>query len=887
MLARYIKDNGLEDDELEASSPKKRRVFRDDSPLRFTPMIQAAVSSDAIGSATASLQARYAALYKTDQSILRKLPAEVKQLMKDLGTLNASQNTINSFLAFAPLPDDDSIPSDPGMASASARCVLTRAVEAANFMPDLFAQSLVLDIIKSSIQWQQAQNYIFLAEFLTRDLHKIADVIFDAHRRLEGLGDKTRHYADQHSAAFSTDYSSFASLVRHIVRYVRAAQSQKKNNRNKAKNRNSGKRSAPVLLDTEHEVDSLPPDLYGLLRGASSSRIPLAEIKGRPDSIQQVYKKAKTCFIDTIKEQLIYPYLREPTEDLLVDTSARKESLKDHLIIRGAVLQCLIDAFESESILASPTISPLIENPVKFFAQNLREPHRLALHITRDPDEALKPLREFLAEAVTDEAREAAEDIGDFINHHYLELERGRAVADDEYYRGILPDKGIGSSGRAGNRGLGDNIQLTADNILADDTSPHYDVLAVLLREGLNKRRGLDPAIESLSNCLSGLRPKDGRENIANFSDPDRWDPVRFENRTAKLLTLKIPPKKLTSPKGLSNLLTFAGTGQGVKTEGFLKLSNPTTSGGSHTFFSESVESCTKMFTSAIQKNLATLSSSHRSKVPSHVTYDDAAADEKYSKYRGMIQISNGGIYGTWNQWLSLRPTRRFRVVDGFSTRVELAKMSIPEKLKLYWNPAVDKAWVEFLGPGLKGKDPKKYKGILQTWGRGLSFINGLNIDGFKTGLTPLQTVNAMAFGSLIKSATLEEMAGWIWNNWTLGAFRGLQALGFVLLSYKAVLVALTVVYNHLDDHLGEADRKELGFDRFGVIVVEHLLCKVVRWKTGIVGMTDWVKEAVRVGSWKEDRSDFDAFPIPVSEVALERIERVLSEVQVRLSTHP
>lgn len=109
----------------------------------------------------------------------------------------------------------------------------------------------------------------------------------------------------------------------------------------------------------------------------------------------------------------------------------------------------------------------------------------------------------------------AAKDVANFINHHYSKLGRGHPVSDNEYHHRTIPERRLGSCGRSSNCGLGKNIKLTTDNILADAASPNYDVLAVILWEDLNKRQGLKPAVE-----------------------------------------------KLTSPKGLSNLLTFAGTGQ-------------------------------------------------------------------------------------------------------------------------------------------------------------------------------------------------------------------------------------------------------------------------------------------------------------------------------------
>src|ERR1700733_11360888 len=64
------------------------------------------------------------------------------------------------------------------------------------------------------------------------------------------------------------------------------------------------------------------------------------------------------------------------------------------------------------------------------------------------------------------------------------------------------------------------------------------------------------------------------------------------------------------------------------------------------------------------------------------------------------------------------------------------------------------------------------------------------------------------------------------------GAHRGLVEMGFNVSSLDRLHLALKCIIQHFEDHLSDDDRSVLGFDLgYGVIFVEHVLCKIVRWK--------------------------------------------------------
>jgi len=122
----------------------------------------------------------------------------------------------------------------------------------------------------------------------------------------------------------------------------------------------------------------------------------------------------------------------------------------------------------------------------------------------------------------------------------------------------------------------------------------------------------------------------------------------------------------------------------------------------------------------------------------------------------------------------------------------------------------------------------------------------------------------------------------WISQNRNLGAFAGLQQLGFNL-SWEAkgkkneiwlpwIKSAFQCIYDHLDMHLTDLDKKEL---RFGVIFVEHLLCKVGRWesrfrKNSTMSLASIGQDAQQSSlTWVPGANVMDntgqAFPIPLT----------------------
>ncbi|KAK0463167.1 uncharacterized protein EV420DRAFT_1264740 [Desarmillaria tabescens] len=114
-------------------------------------------------------------------------------------------------------------------------------------------------------------------------------------------------------------------------------------------------------------------------------------------------------------------------------------------------------------------------------------------------------------------------------------------------------------------------------------------------------------------------------------------------------------------------------------------------------------------------------------------------------------------------------------------------------------------------------------------WGQSTNYL-GLHPIG--SGLTPLQFANNLLFSGIIQTPSVAMVGTWISHNRGLGAFAGLEKMGFVMTDVASVVAAFAIVHDTLDEHLSESDREILGFSQgFATVFVEHLLCKVSRYE--------------------------------------------------------
>ncbi|KAJ3823826.1 hypothetical protein F5880DRAFT_1481477 [Lentinula raphanica] len=158
------------------------------------------------------------------------------------------------------------------------------------------------------------------------------------------------------------------------------------------------------------------------------------------------------------------------------------------------------------------------------------------------------------------------------------------------------------------------------------------------------------------------------------------------------------------------------------------------------------------------------------------------------------------------------------------------------------------------------------------SWLAGIEFLDRLHIPGFQKSLTAMQLANTLALSHILEHPTLSEMAYWIWNHQDLGAFLGLQKVGFMMPTQKAVLVALASFSRHIWN-MNTTQLQIIGCTNGSVIDSEHFLCKIARWSSKIPQITIWSSNA-------EKENDYSRFPFALTAPRL-FVENILAEIEV------
>ncbi|KAJ6450336.1 hypothetical protein C8R47DRAFT_998916 [Mycena vitilis] len=278
----------------------------------------------------------------------------------------------------------------------------------------------------------------------------------------------------------------------------------------------------------------------------------------------------------------------------------------------------------------------------------------------------------------------------------------------------------------------------------------------------------------------------------------------------AELLKEKIPPNRATGALGLSNLLAWQLTGQGGGTRIFLDTQD--------TMFFESVDQCLQVFGDAHSHNMDMMEAYQEL----HPDATDKVVDAAVKRQPGYIPTHNTNAYGEATNFLGITPTHT----------KDKQKWTLEEKFKPLYESNVQQRWAEFLGD-MSGQDPETFTGKKKNWKEALDFIQEFGFYGLRSdGLTTLQLANNLVVLGICEEPDPESMAAWISGRGELGAFKGLKLLGFNLNASDplATRTAFICVHDHLAKHLSREAKALLGF---GVIFVEHTLCKVKRW-TGI-----------------------------------------------------
>lgn len=779
----------------------------------------------------------------------------VKKFLRDIGSFNARQNALGEF----DNSDESILLSDTNETSAM-NMAFSRAVAAAEIIPRVSDLGYTLDILTSALRWQECRSLLILQDFVFNLLPNITRVLFHAHKNAP------------------TDLEKYHPMYFHLVKAIanytedtRVVRKQKENhNQRKGKAKEKAKE-----LELRPIRSTVPGDLFGLatsfgIRVSPSSTIHLPKIPGGK-SIEEFYEHSQVCFQNTIIRHLLAPYARDAHSAAEPHV---KLDLFNRCLLRGLILQCIAEEVGSESIFAASRIRDFLKDPILIFPRGGSATSKYIKTLLADPERRhLQTLRDWLKANVTSEIRQAADDLAKIVYHGYAEYQLGRRMSEEEA-AGELPEQILTTipssrSSRNTSKNFGTPVPFTRQSILHNDAQPHYGILAMILRESFNYYDQKAPANDQLRNFLQGKRDHDGRPLTNN--DCDRADPVRSKNVGAELLKKKIPPAKLTKRTGFSNLLAYVGTGQGNVTRSFLATSDPQPGSTEDKFFKESLTECVELFTAACYQNQLELNAAG-------FPESDLGGTSPPGFQGRWLHISNTRIYGTPIPLMKITPATN-------KGTIEPVKAFITVKFQPYWTDNIQFEWATYLGDMLD-QDPAVYGGPKKRWNDTITWLRSLQISGFIDGLTALQLVNNLVLAGICMQPSLDEMAEWISNHSQLGAFSGLQCLGFHLQNRDVVRIALGLVYDHLDSHLTKRFKDILDFDTFGVLAVEHMLCKVSRWLKEVRSLQNWVKqaeEAEKGGNLTSDPSSPLHFPIPLHQ-SFEKIDSVLEAWNQKVS---
>jgi hypothetical protein len=682
---------------------------------------------------------------------------------------------------------------------------------------------------------------------------------------------------------------NFVELVDQVIQHVLEGFSiriaaQKPNAKTKLKSLESNLRDKLRLGPIRESPSHVPFDLYGLrasggVRSHSSSgaKLPNVVLPARILCLASchVYATAVNILHAFWVQEFIMPPLRIIDNETRSQkqTSTADNTIYHRNITRAAILSCVASACGGDGIFASNTISKFLESPASLFEEKFNRSYKFGPAVISDRDRMLEPLFEAIEHSISENPGliDKASSLGNIVTRKMVEFHVGGPIDIDHVFDdspqipAALPNSFKKRTLPKSIRARNSQSELPMlENILdffltTGFKSPHMAIPAIILREALNYRKDLPPTNSILRNVLLG---KHATQNSATIYNPDQTDPAREFSLGFLLLQKHIPSHKLTSREGLSNLLSWMGTGQGFRTKVFLE-SISRSSG----FFASSLNEMEETFQTVINKNAKLLI--------------DKGLQSKKSEsgfgIEGYIVYEDMRIWGSASNLLSATPTLK----GG-------KKQTLHEKFKPYWAVEVQDAWVEFLGDMLD-QDPSTWTGPQKTWDKTMELIASFQFPGLGGGLTLLHCINAIALLKLVTLPEPESLAVWMSNNKDLGAYKGLQILGFSLAQKKPgeqvnmeaekIQVGFKCVFAHLDEHLSTVDKTLLGFN---ALFVEHLLCKITRWDNRMrqANLLDKWEEWIKDAEESEENVDGSTLPFPLT-MESEKVKQIIEETLV------
>ncbi|KAJ3531529.1 hypothetical protein NMY22_g8116 [Coprinellus aureogranulatus] len=699
---------------------------------------------------------------------------------------------------------------------------LQHAITASQHSEGIFLELTHFTIAAQASQWQLGRSLVFMyrwaSEFQPTWLRQIKiQFAENGYQQLLGSSDEVRPLAD-----------IFRHTLWSVWTFVHKTSKRRK-----------------IVPPPPHkfgpspsDVDELPDTLYGLRK--TGAPLSLRQSRHRKHINQSRFLQQEegdySLYYDTaemvvgsiIQYELIAPNLRQ-MDKRLSNTRHKKNEDLDHVwertITRGAILYATSCALGTDAIFASRLAFEALTSPSFLNNDAIRNSKNYLYHISKDG--VIAALADWLKARVDPETAKCAMTLGttlhQFIRDSYDGSDKLASAASKP------------SDGRKCLFGPVSQEELIPGN----GHNADYSTMGLILRETLNDLNGMPAAQEAVYRVLKGQHSLLASTIRYN---PDHTNPVRHNNVSASLFKIHITPCQLTTRSGLACAIAWHVTGQGYHTQRWLSSIS--------SFYSQTSAELLIKFERADDHN-------ERLQSMSGARKDD------------ILRSSDPRIYGQASNYLGLTPTR-----TGENGQKE--KMSPLERLDQCFREDIEACWTNWLGE-MYGQDPETWKGKRKSWTETWDMIVGLRIPGLGGGLAALQLTNTLSLSKVAEMPTIQEIADWVWRNPNKGAFKGLQMLGFDLPNTNAVRYAFKAIENHLRQFLSKEDQILL---QLGPMFIEHLLCKVARYKTRLEkeGQTEEGKklfltlakqalEATRNAPWLKvnTRKDPIAFPFPLT----------------------
>lgn len=720
-----------------------------------------------------------------------------------------------------------------------------------------------IDVIKRALRYEQCLSLVKVFEWDCKTGPLTAQYLMRVHK-------------SHGSLYLCKDSPQFAKLIDHIVRYVQTIREEYLLQKAQKKSGSSSSQEQQIVSSSSGLPDSkslsiVPGDLYGLRKSSqnkpfSDIRLKIRKMSDLKPGNDALYAISEICFLELLSDEIIAPKLRHIDEEM---SGPRIKSYTNTLIYqrcitRGAILWSIANACGSNGVFASSRIDEFITSPAIIFKAPLSDFRKFAPEVLKKKEATLEPLLVYITSHLAENPNvaEIAQKLGVYSDHQMAELycrkqmplifpEENEDDEDDDIskeaniaenaHTAVSTKTQRNKKNKSQNSPV-NSISVTFESLIPPDVYNNFSLAlpAIILREALNFHRSLPPGNEIARRILLGRPPLTSSSQMHN---PDHTNPIRELTIGATLFKQHLPAFRVTSRVGISNLLSYLGTGQGYTTQNFLQTLDKL-------FFASSLQEMIETFQTAIKTNVTCVINGSTGRFK----YDDAE------------------VWGQWNHYLTISPSKNNK-----------GKFTLQEKFGPYWSNDVQDAWQQLLGD-MFNQNPRTYTGQKPTWAQTSKFLDDINVLTFRSGLTRLQLSNYLVTLKIIEPPSPDEMAQWIHKNHGLGASVGLQALGFHLSSnyFNTTRAAFTIVYRHLDENLTNEDKDLL---HFGTIFVEHLLCKVTRW-TGryskISHMLDELVARALQATWVsgENLTNSESFAFPIT-IHSDWMKNVIEDIKV------